>query len=87
MKGFTPRTPLDGWKCDACGADTHDPIAHRQKCVPCLQNEIDSLLKAVNRFTGSVQPMLKHYKRIDGEQLEHLRKAVVTLVLDSIGMS
>jgi hypothetical protein len=33
MDGFIERSPLKGFKCIRCGADTHEPEQHRNQCA------------------------------------------------------
>jgi hypothetical protein len=33
MEGFLDRQPLGGYRCEHCGADTHEPEAHREGCA------------------------------------------------------
>jgi hypothetical protein len=46
MEGFTSREPLGGWRCNHCGADTHSPNAHSERCHLTLQAEIARLKDA-----------------------------------------
>jgi len=54
MKGFTMRgeTVANGYRCDYCGADTHNPESHREKCLGQKDAEIERLKKEIERLRG-----------------------------------
>lgn len=56
MNGFTKLLPpMDGWKCNFCGALTHYPDEHTEKCRTRREAEIDRLKAEVKRLRKEVE--------------------------------
>jgi hypothetical protein len=51
MEGFISRPgTCGGLQCLACGADTHEPEAHRQRCAAALLAELEQLRRVVKNY-------------------------------------